>query len=461
MKLYNKIATILFSGLACIACGTDEPGVDTIVPDQPSDDLILGGDVDMSDWPDYTRPAMSASGPSKVVYNQNVSTVNGEPFIPLGIYGVNQGDMPDVAAYGFNLIQSYQVSLDWTETQMLDWLDTAMENGLMAFVNLNGATLDDAKIEKIKNVVRNYKDHPAIYAWYLADEPRIANTVPAEITELYRWIRNEDPNHPVISSNWELNNFADACDVDMRQLYNGVPSRLTEGLENYMDGYGSYIKTWVAIVNSYESNWSNDGTVRNPDSMYSGLTEGTPEWEAAEAEAEFLIQNMKDPEAAGLRFSSSFPKTPELLRSSLYWSFVHGSNGFYYWLYSNKDNLNKRWGWYTIFHKPDLEATVQPVLDEFAQLSKFLINPGVSSTSFSDNNGIFVWSKVVDRRRVVILINESDFEYEGSVDLSELYIPGRTLQGYGGNDDGKEVTLEGNTLSGVFAPNETHVYFVK
>lgn len=464
MKIFKYFIFLLLA--ATISCegvtpengnGTEGTGVTV-----PCDDLLESGEVDMTGWPDYTKAEMSASGPSVVVYSQNKSTVNGKPFLPLGIYGVNQADMAAIAEYGFNLIQSYQVvPTDLENTE--DWLDAAQANGLMCFLNLDGARLDEAKIAQIQDVVKQFKNHPALYAWYLADEPKVAEVTPAELTSVYDWIKNEDRNHPVFTSNWELNNFADACDADMRQLYAGVPSCQTPDLTEYFNTYGSNIKTWVAIVNSHDINWEQDGDELNPANMYTDsegntLVEGTPEWEAAEAQAQFVVDHKDDPEAAGLKFSSGFPKTPLLLRSSLYWPMAHGSNGFYYWLYQDPDVLNIRWGWYTTFHKSDLNAAIPGILDEFAQLSKFLVNPGISSISISQES-LHIWSKVVDNRRIIIIINESASAFEDDIDLAELYIPDRTLEVY--NDDREDILLTGNVLTDTFEPNEVRVYFVK
>lgn len=460
-KIYRLFMFTFLSLAAAAACDTADPVTDDKNggTEIPGDDLLEDGEVDMTGWPDYTKAEISASGPSVVVYSQNRTTVNGKPFLPMGIYGVNQADMPAVAQYGFNLIQSYQITPESTDAEIQDWLDTALENGLMVFINLDGARLGEEKVAKIKSMVTKFKAHPAIYAWYLADEPKVDEVTPAEITSLYEWMKNEDPNHPVLTSNWELWNFSDATDVDMRQLYDGVPNLLSEDFNKYIDANSSYIKTWVAIINSHDINWAKDGDELNPSNMYNGLTEGTPEWTAAEEQAQFVIDNMKDPEAAGLKFSSNFPKTPLLLRSSLYWGMAHGSNGFYYWLYQNPEVLNKRWGWYTIFHKPELNAAIPGILDEFARLSKYLVNPGVSSTSFTTADGMYVWSKVVDNRRLVIMINESSNDFEGEVDLSELYIPDRILGVF--NEDGRKIRMEGNVMKDTFMSNETHVYFVE
>lgn len=57
-----------------------------------------------------------------------------------------------------------------------------------------------------------------MYAWYLADEPSVKNITIEKFQSIYDWIKATDTNHPVINSNWEIWNFKDACDADMRQL---------------------------------------------------------------------------------------------------------------------------------------------------------------------------------------------------------------------------------------------------
>lgn len=50
-------------------------------------------------------------------------------------------------------------------------------------------------------------------------------------------------------------------------------------------------------------------------------------------------------------------------------------------------------------------------------------------------------------------------DFEGEVDLSELYIPDRILGVY--NEDGRKIRMEGNIMKDTFRSNETHVYFVE
>lgn len=432
--------------------------------------LCLASCQTMKTSPDYTEPFIT-DGPSQVTYSQTLSTVNGQPFIPLGIYGVNLKDMPSVKDIGFNLIQNYGF-FSWSHEDQTRYLDAAKDNGLMVFAGLNGTSkLTDEYLSKMKQTVLAHKDHPALYAWYLADEPKIADTDPEEFQAVYDWIKENDPNHPVISSNWELRNFLNACDADMRQLYDGVPHKLTPTLEPYVCKENKGEKAWVAIINSYDSGWAGPGKTvptLNPTRPFGalakkGIKDGDPEWEAEEARWKPLLEHLDDPAAAGFQTSVSFPDTPEKVRGAIYWAFAHGSNGLYYWLYSNPESgLNLRWGWYTLFYQPHLTEAVKTTFAEIGELSEYLNNPHRDYTSFKDekNPGIFVWSKAADGKRLVIVINETGSELnDATFDLSPLGLSGETLRVF--KEDGRLYTLENGIMKDSFLKDEAHVYFVE
>lgn len=465
-----SLALLVWTGSMYSSCSSDEP-IENEQPEVPADDEDdeeegeQGGEISFID---YVTPQFTGEA-SVVTYSQTKSDVNGRPFLPLGVYGVNPNDMPSACDFGFNLVQSYQF-FDLSTEKQREFLDAAQQNRLMVFAGLNwagNAKATEEYLTKLKTIVNTFKSHPALYAWYLADEPYIATSTPEKLKEVYDWIKQADPNHPVISSNWELGNFKDCCDADMRQLYQGVPYRLSPGLEPYLERENKDIKTWVAIINSYDSGWGDDGKKSmNPTTAFdklanAGFDKNSPEWKAEEEYWQPLLENLANPEAAGFYPSVTFPNTPEAVRSSFYWAFAHGSNGVYYWLYSNPEGgLNLRWGWYTIFFQPRLCDALRSTLSELKELSKFLVNPSEHSISFKDERytGIYVWSKIIDRRRIVVIINETGSDFSGEIDLSDLYIPSRTLKVY--KEDEREIKLDGNTLTESFKKDEVHVYFV-
>ena len=66
---------------------------------------------------------------------------------------------------------------------------------------------------------------------------------------------------------------------------------------------------------------------------------------------------------------------------------------------------------------------------------------------------------MVDKSRLVMIINETGEEFDGTIDLSPLKIASRTLKVY--KKIGRELTLNKNILTESFKKNEVHVYFLK
>lgn len=415
----------------------------------------------------YAVAPIGAS-PSEVVLSQSVSSVNGQPFLPLAVYGVDaEEDMKKVKAWGFNLVQSYQLRNENNdENDWIAYMDAAQRQGLMVFFNLDGRILDGKKEAQIKRMVRAVKDHPALYAWYLADEPYAEEISPSRLKKMYDWIKSTDENHPILNSNWELGTFKDCCDLDMRQLYDGVPFKLTPDLQKYLNDNSKYNKPWMAILNAYDSGWGcNVEKSINPTSTFNDLIEkygkDSQEYKKEYALWEPFFNDLEHPEAHGFKPSAAFPNTSEEIRGSFYWAFLHGSNGLFYWLYQKPGEINVQWGWYTVFHQTRLRDAIQRTIGELGSLSKYLVNPSKNCISFFDKTypGMYVWSKIMDKRRIVIILNETGSSFNSPLDLSGLFITSRKLKVY--NEDNRVIELKGDEFVDSFKKDEVHVYFVE
>lgn len=432
-------------------------------PPQEDEDANVLPPLDFSN--DYTKVSINAS-PSIVRYTQTISTVNGKPYLPLMCYGIEISDMPNIKQIGFNTVHTYQTR-NRTEKEWLAYLDAAQQNGLMVFFNLDGTTLDAAKEAKVKRMVQCVKNHPALYCWYLADEPTKTSTEPSKLKAMYDWIKKEDSNnHPIFSSNWELNNFIDCCDTDMRQLYWGVPSRQTSNLNNYLENQNKGKKNWIAIINAHDRGWGYDDYADYyvcPKMAFANLTkqgykEGDKKWEELKSRFQQLANDLEHPESYGFKLTPAFPKNAEEIRGSLYWALMHGSNGFSYWLYTDPNSLYMG-GWYTTFHQTVLRNGIQRTLAEIAKLSKYMLNPAENSNMFMSEQGLYVWSKQTDGRRMVAILNETGKDFNGNIDLTHLYITDKTLRIFG--EDDRTIKLDGNILSDVFVKEGVHIYFVE
>ena len=88
-----------------------------------------------------------------------------------------------------------------------EYFNSAAANGLHVMASLHGekwAGRPDG-VDTIRNLVREYKDHPALGFWYLSDEPDLAGVDVSELTQLYTAIKEETPGVLVANAEaWSL-----------------------------------------------------------------------------------------------------------------------------------------------------------------------------------------------------------------------------------------------------------------
>lgn len=84
--------------------------------------------------------------------------------------------LPDVAAAGFNVIQSYQFEGDLngpanTIEDARSYLDAAYKSGLKVLMRVPQECVSKRNLPCIKKRVSALKDHRALFGWQLYDEP--------------------------------------------------------------------------------------------------------------------------------------------------------------------------------------------------------------------------------------------------------------------------------------------------
>ena len=67
--------------------------------------------------------------------------------------------------------------------------------------------------EKIRKIVEESRDDPAVDLYYLADEPECRNVSPVYLKYIYDFISELDPYHPVISCSRNADRFIDTADI--------------------------------------------------------------------------------------------------------------------------------------------------------------------------------------------------------------------------------------------------------
>jgi hypothetical protein len=146
-----------------------------------------------------TCPPRNASFKSTIDEHRRL-VVDGRPFFPLGMYwhSINEKDLKLYADSKFNCLMPYGPP---TPQQM----DLAQEYGLKVIYSVKdwyaGLKSCPASIkteadeeQQVRARIRQFRNHPALLAWYLNDE--LPQSWMPRLEAHERWVAEEDPDHP-------------------------------------------------------------------------------------------------------------------------------------------------------------------------------------------------------------------------------------------------------------------------
>jgi len=138
--------------------------------------------------------------------------VNKRQFFPFGFYCYSPvyATLPEEEAVkGFNMISPYQKILPETFCERKSYMDRCAALGMKVHYNIlsvsggggvssiiEGLTGNEKK-ELLLNEIAAFRDHPALLAWYIADEPNEKVISPDSLLKIYKIIKENDPWHPV------------------------------------------------------------------------------------------------------------------------------------------------------------------------------------------------------------------------------------------------------------------------
>lgn len=146
---------------------------------------------------------------SRVTFDkEGIAVVDGKPFFPIGmfIYELNPEVLAELHELQCNTV------LHGFATNQLDLLHA---HGLMAVCGPEAPWQQAARL------------HPALLAWYLADEPE-GRVPPETARKQYQDLKSQDLNHPIglcHTAFGALTDYKDACDFTMTDIYPITPKR--------------------------------------------------------------------------------------------------------------------------------------------------------------------------------------------------------------------------------------------
>lgn len=235
-------------------------------PQQAVTGRALETDLDVTDWPggSYRIEAIVQSGASRSIGSRVLEIVpkwvehyvyvdrHGRTIVrqdgkreravfPIGIFSApakafTPEIMQTLSAAGINALQDYSFYFA-TQAQRRAYLDTAHANGMFVILPLKERAMPfkpqvmpdtlrmpAAELEAAAAEVLNYRHHPAVLGWYIADEPEIQlNKVkPPKLRELYHFVKALDPYRPTMAAFCQahgVTSFYDGYDIAMPDQY--------------------------------------------------------------------------------------------------------------------------------------------------------------------------------------------------------------------------------------------------
>jgi hypothetical protein len=162
----------------------------------------------------------------------------GLPFFPFGFYSywpIEPAALDEEAARGFNLISPYWKIEKKTLKERRQFMDRCAALGIKVNYNLcsvaggggvsgsrNGAMTRAQKEKLLVREVEEFRDHHALLAWYIADEPEGQGVPPDSLVQTYSLLKELDPYHPVsivfMAPNVAVN-YAGVMDIAMTDPY--------------------------------------------------------------------------------------------------------------------------------------------------------------------------------------------------------------------------------------------------
>jgi hypothetical protein len=241
---------------------------------------------------------------------QNRLIVNDVPFFPLAFYGPSDDEgLAKIAAAGYNTVLCYSFGLLPEPDEAREFLDRAQNHGLWVIYSLKdhypdnkryAKTLEslglpkdttNTELARIRHV-EPLKDHPALLAWYIADEfvPLNSESHPHRrdyMLALQKMVHEVDPNHPtkcVTNHKWSKPpQYIGVTDIVTADPY-PIPQEPLQSVADYVqelrEGVSPDMPVWLCVQAFDRGIYNGVGNNREPTfseircMTYLGLTHG-------------------------------------------------------------------------------------------------------------------------------------------------------------------------------------------
>ncbi len=321
--------------------------------------------------------------------------VNGKPFSPVFGYHVSENQLELAKSLGINVVQ---ISYDYAARpeDLVAYLDKLEKNDMYGLVCLYGNMKPAAAEENrqnSENAVKAVRDHAAVFAYCVMDEPVGNACDEAELLESYRLVRSLDAVHPVFA-------------VDMQPSYTPKLSQWVDimGMDHYP--YGSAKSVY----------WTADG-----------VKEGLKFTASSKKPVTTLLQFF---------FYNNYFPTENELRNMLYQSFFAGASGIGYFA------VNESVGGVQVAETPAGQMVKEFAKEEQGILFDLFVHDKGQKADEGETDTV-QWARFMMNGRTYIAVRSKKVDAEVSVTLEAGRSDG-VLRSIG---EVKEATFNGDTLS--------------
>ncbi len=183
----------------------------------------------------------------KIDHFSGLLVVDGMPFFPFGFYcrtPVHLTLPEEEVVRGFNMICPYQLIEKKTLDDRRAYMDRCAMIGMRVHYQLlsvaggggvnipgNQSRTAEERRQLLRDEVLAFRDHPALLAWYISDEPDGQGITPDSLLDAYKTIKELDPYHPVtvvFMTPSKAHEYKDVMDIVMADPYPVPNAPVTE-----------------------------------------------------------------------------------------------------------------------------------------------------------------------------------------------------------------------------------------
>ncbi len=364
--------------------------------------------------------------PQKIVWTRDRGVLFGDRHrLPLGIYQVTEKDMPRVKAAGFDFVHNYEWEGSQDDVKARAYLDAAQRNGLTAFVGFDrgGASrngLCQMNLAHVSRRIAALRDHPALLAWYLFDEPDLSHQYvsPHNMVQLYEHVRRLDPYHPVIVTfaiGDSPSKYPRCYDVYWTMVYS-TTDKLDDKMRRDLAVIGD--TPLMAICHSYDQKQA------------AAFKAGEPVSDAA------------------------FAPDLRLMRANAFASLANGTSGMCWWWYGNN-----RKTFLSVGDVPHAWAWLTQVVKELRELEPLLTAEGkpLEVKATPPDAPLRLWGRRVGAKTTLIAVNLHDKPLEAEFSAPDLPAGGEALVKF----EDRKLAIKDGKLKDAFGPIQAHVYEIE